>query len=521
MAMKRLDQPIVAIVGRPNVGKSTLFNRLVGKKLALVDDRPGVTRDRREGDGHLLGLEFRIIDTAGFEEDSAASLPGRMRAQTEAAVASADVALFMVDARAGLTPVDEEIARWLRDSSTPIILIANKAEGREAASGVSEAWKLGLGEPLGMSAEHGDGIVDLFDALRPLIDREDDDSFDDGNDGDAIDEDDPAAPLKLAIVGRPNAGKSTLVNRILGEERLITGPEAGITRDSITIDWNWTATDGATRPVRLIDTAGMRKRAKVQDKLEKLSVADALHSVAFAEVVVLLLDATLGLEAQDLRIADGVLEEGRALIIALNKWDVSEDSSALYQGVRIALDEGLAQVRGVPLMTVSGATGKGLDALIAAAFDLREQWSRRVTTGELNRWFESALEANPPPAPKGQRIKLRYITQARNRPPTFIAFGSRTDLLPESYRRFLVNGIRRELGLGAVPVRLTFRSTKNPFGDAERKSARASVNRPAPTRGSGNDHAASNKRAARARPIPRGRPAGPDGNGPRKPSRPR
>lgn len=507
--MKRQDRPTVAIIGRPNVGKSTLFNRLVGKKLALVDDRPGVTRDRREGDGKLLGLEFRIIDTAGFEEDSAASLPGRMRAQTEAAVACADVALFLVDARAGLTPVDEEIARWLRDSATPIIVIANKAEGREAASGVSEAWKLGLGEPLGMSAEHGDGIVDLFDALRPLIDREDADDYDKDEDGDHDDgDDDPSAPLKLAIVGRPNAGKSTLINRILGEERLITGPEAGITRDSITIDWQWTPAEGAARPVRLIDTAGMRKHAKVQDKLEKLSVADALHSVAFAEVVVLLLDATLGLEAQDLRIADGVLEEGRALIIALNKWDVSQDSSALYQGVRIALDEGLAQARGVPLLTVSGATGKGLDTLIAAAFDLREQWSRRVTTGELNRWFEGALEANPPPAPKGQRIKLRYITQARNRPPTFIAFGSRTDLLPESYRRFLVNGIRRELGLGAVPVRLTFRSSRNPFGDAERKSARTASNRPAPTRGSTSSDGTPRARPApKVRPAPRARPA--------------
>ncbi|MEQ1687702.1 MAG: ribosome biogenesis GTPase Der, partial [Sphingopyxis sp.] len=290
--MTRTHKPTVAIVGRPNVGKSTLFNRLVGKKLALVDDRPGVTRDRREGDGHLLGLEFRIIDTAGFEEDSAASLPGRMRAQTEAAVACADVALFLVDARAGLTPVDEEIARWLRDSETPIIVIANKAEGREAASGVNEAWKLGLGEPLGMSAEHGDGIVDLFDALRLIIDREGVEDFEGAAAGEAAEEDDPSAPLKLAIVGRPNAGKSTLINRILGEERLITGPEAGITRDSITIDWNWAAADGVTRPVRLIDTAGIRKRAKVQDKLEKLSVADALHSVAFAEVVVLVLDAT-------------------------------------------------------------------------------------------------------------------------------------------------------------------------------------------------------------------------------------
>ncbi len=496
----RTGQPTVVIVGRPNVGKSTLFNRLIGKKLALVDDRPGVTRDRREGDGHLLGLAFRIIDTAGFEEDDPASLPGRMRAQTEAAVHSADVALFMVDARAGLTPLDEEIGRWLRDSTTPVIVIANKAEGREGAAGVNEAWKMGLGEPVGLSAEHGDGIVDLFDALRPLIDR----PADDGADDDGDDEVAPDAPLKLAIVGRPNAGKSTLVNRLLGEDRLITGPEAGITRDSISVDWLWSDGTGATRPVRLIDTAGMRKRAKVQDKLEKLSVADTLHSVAFAEVVVLMLDATLGLEAQDLRIADHVLQEGRALIIALNKWDVAEDASALYQGVRTALDEGLAQVRGVPLITVSGATGKGLDALIAAAFDLRDQWSRRVSTGELNRWFEAAQEANPPPAPKGKRIKLRYITQARSRPPTFVLFGTRTDLLPESYRRYLVNGIRRELGYGAVPVRLTFRGARNPFGDAERKSAVAPTRRPATRRGA--PTAAAPKRGK----SPSGPPRGPN-----------
>lgn len=469
----RLKQPTLVIVGRPNVGKSTLFNRLVGKKLALVDDRPGVTRDRREGDANLLGLTFKVIDTAGFEDHDPASLPGRMRAQTEAAVHSADVALFMVDARTGVTPLDEEIARWLRDADTPIVIVANKAEGREGEAGVSDAWRLGLGEPFGISAEHGQGIVDLFDALLPHLDRdeEEDEAPVDG-------EDDPSAPLKLAIVGRPNAGKSTLINRILQEDRLITGPEAGITRDSISIDWEWTSPDGETRPVRLIDTAGMRKKAKVQDKLEKLSVSDALHSVAFAEVVVLLLDSTLGLEAQDLRIADRVLEEGRALIVGLNKWDVAEDASGLYNGIRTALDEGLAQVRGVPLITMSAVTGKGLDALIGAAFDLRDQWSRRVPTGELNRWFESAVDTNPPPAPKGQRIKLRYATQARNRPPTFIVFGSRTDLIPESYRRYLVNGIRRELGFGAVPVRLTFRSSRsNPYGEAARKSAAAERNR--------------------------------------------
>jgi len=462
--------PIVAIVGRPNVGKSTLFNRLVGKKLALVDDQPGVTRDRREGDAHLLGLDFRIVDTAGYEDEDPQSLPGRMRKQTEAAVASADVALFLFDARAGVNPLDEEIARWLRGSDTPVVLAGNKAEGRAAEDGLMEAYALGLGEPIALSAEHGQGLADLFQALLPHIERAQAELEEAGLAGgeEAINPDDEdaldAAPLKLAIVGRPNAGKSTLINRIIGEDRLITGPEAGITRDSIAIDHRWTDRDGRERIVRLIDTAGMRKRAKVQDKLEKLAVADGLHAVDFAEVVVLLLDATKGLEAQDLRIADKVLQEGRALIIGLNKWDVSENGSALYQGVRKALDEGLAQVKGVPLITVSGATGKGLDDLIAAAFEVRRVWSHRVSTGLLNRWFEAALEANPPPAPGGKRIKLRYLTQAKTRPPGFVLFGTRLDLLPESYQRYLVNGIRRELGFGAVPVRLMLRSPKNPFG---------------------------------------------------------
>ncbi|OJY66907.1 MAG: ribosome biogenesis GTPase Der [Sphingobium sp. 66-54] len=453
--------PVVAIVGRPNVGKSTLFNRLVGKRLALVDDQPGVTRDRREADADLLGLKFRIVDTAGFEEDDPQTLPGRMRAQTEAAVAGAAVALFMIDARVGLTPLDEHIARWLRAGDTPVVLLANKAEGRAADAGVMEAYALGFGEPVAFSAEHGQGLADLFQAIRPHIEREDE--AEEEAPPEDEEEFDDSAPLKLAIVGRPNAGKSTLINRILGEDRLITGPEAGITRDSIAIDWVWQAPDGRARPVRLIDTAGMRKRAKVQDKLEKLSVADALRAVDFAEVVVLLLDATLGLEAQDLRIADKVLSEGRALVIALNKWDVSENGSALYQGVRKALDEGLAQVRGVPLLTVSGATGKGIDDLLGAAFETRARWSRRVPTSLLNRWFDSALEANPPPAPGGKRIKLRYITQARIRPPTFVAFGTRLDMLPESYSRYLVNSIRRELDFTGVPIRLNLRSARNPF----------------------------------------------------------
>jgi GTP-binding protein len=454
--------PVVAIVGRPNVGKSTLFNRLIGKKLALVDDQPGVTRDRREGDVSLLGLDFRLIDTAGYEDEDPQSLPGRMRMQTEAAVASADVALFVVDARAGLTPLDEEIARWLRGGDVPVVVLANKAEGKAADAGVLEAFSLGLGDPVPFSAEHGQGLSDLFQALLPLVEAaaaelpddevaEDDDEADDN------------APLKLAIVGRPNAGKSTLINRILGENRLLTGPEAGITRDSIAVDWQWTDADGRERPVRLIDTAGMRKRAKVQDKLEKLAVSDGLNAVNFAEVVVLLLDATRGLEAQDLRIADKVIEEGRALIIALNKWDTVEHGSALYQGIKKALEDGLAQVKGLPILTASAATGKGLDELIRVAFETRTTWSQRVSTGVLNRWFERALEANPPPAPGGKRIKLRYITQAKTRPPGFILFGSRLDILPESYRRYLVNGIRRELGFGAVPVRLTLRNSRSTY----------------------------------------------------------
>ena len=449
--------PVVAIIGRPNVGKSTLFNRLVGKKLALVDDRPGVTRDRREGDAELLGLNFRIIDTAGFEEDDPQTLPGRMRAQTQAAVNSADVALFVIDARAGVVPLDEEIGRWLRGSKTPVILLANKAEGRAGESGVLEAFGLGFGDPIPFSAEHGEGLSELFSALLPHLEREEsaDEEEEDEN---------PDAPLKLAIVGRPNAGKSTLVNRMLGEDRMITGPEAGITRDSISIDWTWRDSEGHDRQVRLIDTAGLRKKSKVEDKLERLSAADTRHAIDFAEVVVLLLDATRGLEAQDLRIADQIFSEGRAMIIALNKWDTVENGAPLYQGVRAALDEGFAQVKGVPLLTLSAATGKGIDTLLQVAFETRDAWSRRVPTGQLNRWFETAIERNPPPAPGGKRIKLRYVTQVKTRPPSFVIFGTRVDELPESYRRYLVNGIRRELGFGAVPVRLTLRAPKNPFG---------------------------------------------------------
>lgn len=445
-----MARAVVAIVGRPNVGKSTLFNRLVGKRLALVDDRPGVTRDRREGEANLLGLDFRVIDTAGFEDEDPQTLPGRMRQQTAAAVRDADAALFLIDAREGLNPLDEEIGRWLRAESTPVVVVANKAEARAGEAGILDAYRLGLGEPVAISAEHGEGIADLFEALRQLVERDDEEL--------PGEEEGEGAPLKLAIVGRPNAGKSTLVNRMLGEERMITGPEAGITRDSISLDWEWEG-----HPVQLVDTAGLRKRAKIDDKLELLSAADAKRAIDYAEVVVLLLDATRGLEAQDLKIASQAVEEGRALVIALNKWDVAEHASSLFNGVKAALEEGLAQLKDVPLLTVSGKTGKGIDMILKVAIEQRDAWSRRVPTGELNRWFESAVEANPPPAPKGKRIKLRYITQVKARPPTFVVFGNRTDELPESYRRYLVNAMRRDLKLGTVPVRLNFRGRTNPF----------------------------------------------------------
>ncbi|RJY09109.1 ribosome biogenesis GTPase Der [Aurantiacibacter aquimixticola] len=473
--------PQVVIIGRPNVGKSTLFNRLVGKRLALVDDQPGVTRDRRKGLAGLASLEFEAVDTAGWEDEDEASLPGRMRAQTQVSLRDADAALFVVDSRAGLTPLDEEIGQWLRKQEVPVVLIANKAEGNSGQSGILEAYSLGLGEPIPVSAEHGEGVADLYSALFPLIsDRAEqleleaeqaaaiaaDKAREAAEAGEELEEHDPTEPLSLAIVGRPNAGKSTLVNRLLGEDRLLTGPEAGITRDSIAVDWEWTdPASGEERTIKLIDTAGMRKRAKVVDKLEKLSVSDGLRAVDYAEVVVLLLDATRGLEVQDLKIASKVLEEGRALMIAINKWDIAEDASALFNGIRAALDEGLAQLRGVPLFAVSAVTGKGLDPMLSAAFKLREDWSRRVPTSALNRWFDDALAANPPPAPGGRRIKLRYITQVGTRPPRFVIFGSRLFDLPTSYERYLLNGIRRDLGFGAVPVRLTLKSPKNPYDD--------------------------------------------------------
>ena len=464
MAQSALPQ--VVIIGRPNVGKSTLFNRLVGKKLALVDDQPGVTRDRRFGHAGLLGLEFEAVDTAGWEDDDPESLPGRMRAQTEMSIKGADAALFVFDARVGVTPLDEEIGRWLRGQGVPVIIAGNKAEGSAGRVGITEAYALGFGEPIPISAEHGEGIADLFQALLPLIGDKQPEAEEARSDDE--EEHDRQAPLALAIVGRPNAGKSTLINQMLGENRLLTGPEAGITRDSIAVPWQWTdPRSGEEHQIKLVDTAGMRKKAKVDDKLERMSVADARRAIDFAEVVVLLLDATRGLEVQDLKIANLVLEEGRALMVAINKWDIAEDPSGLFNGIRTALDEGLAQLKGVPLLAVSAMTGKGVDQLLGAAIDVREAWSRRVPTAALNRWFDDALEANPPPAPGGRRIKLRYITQIKTRPPSFVIFGTRLSDLPTSYERYLVNGMRRELGFGAVPVRLTLKSPKNPFDNKD------------------------------------------------------
>ena len=477
--------PQVIIIGRPNVGKSTLFNRLVGKKIALVDDQPGVTRDRRAGDAEIAGLKFTIVDTAGWEDDDPKSLPGRMRKQTEISLVGADVAMMVIDARAGITTLDEEIALWLRNQKVPVIMVCNKAEGKSAEPGIYESYALGFGDPVPVSAEHGEGIADLFGALWPIIgdseariEAEEKEAAEAKAAAvqkarDAADEageeyidifEDIEGPMKLAIVGRPNAGKSTLINRMLGEERLLTGPEAGITRDSIAVDWVWEdPASGETRDIRLIDTAGMRKRARVVEKLEKLAVQDAKLAIDFAEVVVLLLDATKGLEHQDLKIASQVLEEGRALMIAINKWDVAEDASSLFNGIREALNEGLAQVRGVPLFAVSAKTGKGLDTMLGAAFEIRKSWSKRVPTAALNRWFDHALANNPPPAPKGKRIKLRYITQSSTRPPRFVVFGNRLEMLPTSYERYLINGIRKELGFDSVPVRVTLKGNKNPY----------------------------------------------------------
>jgi GTP-binding protein len=443
--------PTVAIVGRPNVGKSTLFNRLVGQKLALVDDRPGVTRDRREGEAKLGHLRFRVIDTAGLEEADEASLVGRMRAQTEAAIDEADVVLFLMDARAGVLPADQPLAQLVRRSGKPVVLVANKAEGGAGVAGAYDAFALGLGDPIAFSAEHGEGIGDLFDALLPYVDEEADDDKDE-------DEADPAKPLKVAIVGRPNSGKSTLINRLIGAERLLTGPEAGITRDAIAIDWAWRG-----RRVKLYDTAGLRKRARVEDKLEKLSVGDALRAIRFAEIVVILLDATIPFEKQDLSIVDLIEREGRALVIGLNKWDLVADKPGLFRKLREKATRLLPQVKGTPLVPLSGLAGEGLDRLMEAVIRVYEVWNRRIPTARLNQWLADVLAANPPPAVSGRRIKIRYMTQVKARPPQFALFGNQLDALPKSYTRYLVNGLREAFDLPGVPIRMGLRMGKNPY----------------------------------------------------------
>ncbi|RYH03320.1 ribosome biogenesis GTPase Der [Salipiger sp. IMCC34102] len=468
----------LALVGRPNVGKSTLFNRLVGKRLALVDDQPGVTRDLREGPGRIADIRFTVIDTAGLEEATDDSLQGRMRALTERAVEMADVCLFMIDARAGVLPADEVFADILRRKNAHVILAANKGEGKAADATILEAYALGLGEPIRLSAEHGEGIGELMDALRPLAEQFEARAEKDAPETDVEvgEEDEDAAPvptrakpLQIAVVGRPNAGKSTLINKILGEDRLLTGPEAGITRDAISVQADWGGV-----PMRIFDTAGMRKKARINDKLEKLSVSDGLRAVKFAEVVIVLLDVDIPFEQQDLRIADLAEREGRAVVIGVNKWDTEDDKQDKLRELKEEFARLLPQLRGAPLVTVSAKTAKGLDRLQQAVMRVYETWNRRVTTAQLNRWLTGMLEQHPPPAPGGKRIKMRYATQVKTRPPGFVVMTSHPDLVPASYNRYLVNGLRTDFDMPGTPIRLTLRDQgeKNPYKD--RKSSQPS-----------------------------------------------
>jgi GTP-binding protein len=464
----------IAIVGRPNVGKSTLFNRLVGKRVALVHDLPGVTRDRREGAGRLGALDFAVIDTAGLEEAPTVSLVGRMRAQTEAAIAAADAVLFLIDARAGVTPTDRAFADLVRKAGKPVVLVANKNEGRTQAAGVYEAYALGLGDPVAISAEHGDGLADLHDALRAAL-SEAAGAASPAEMEKAAEQEPPAQegvaehrPIRVAVVGRPNAGKSTLVNRLIGTERLLTGPEAGITRDAIAVEAAWEGRD-----FLVFDTAGLRRRSKIEDTIEKLSVSDALEAIRFAEVVVLLMDAAAPFEEQDLRIADLVEREGRALVIGVNKWDLTASVPGAIARLRAEADHWLPQLKGVPVVAVSGMTGFGLDRLMRAVVDIHAIWNRRIATNPLNRWLTGAIAAHPPPAVAGRRLKLNYITQPKARPPSFVLFCTRAEAVPDAYRRYLVNGLREAFDLLGTPIRLTLREKANPYARRARERRRS------------------------------------------------
>ncbi len=461
----------IAIIGRPNVGKSTLFNRLVGQKLALVDDQPGVTRDRREGAGKLGDLEFTLIDTAGLDEGPKGSLTARMQEQTEAAIAAADALLFVIDARMGLTPNDRAFADFARRANKPVVLVANKSEGKHGEAGALESYALGLGDPVPISAEHGEGLSDLYDALRVLMPEppEDDADEDDPHAFENVDGEDESLstrPIRVAVLGRPNAGKSTMINRLLGEERLLTSPEAGTTRDSIAVDVTWKG-----REFRVFDTAGLRRRSRIEDKLEKLSVSDALRAVRFAEVVVLMMDAQSRFEEQDLRLADLIEREGRAIVIAVNKWDLMERAPNQIARLREDADHWLPQMRGVPVVAVSGMMGEGIDRLMSAIEDAYAVWNRRISTASLNRWFEQAVQTNPPPAVSGRRLKLNYITQSKARPPSFVVFCSRADAVPESYLRYLINSMRVAFDLPGTPMRITLREKDNPFAHKRKRKS--------------------------------------------------
>jgi GTPase len=455
----------IAIIGRPNVGKSTLFNRLVGQKLALVDDTPGVTRDRREGEGKLGDLEFTLVDTAGLDEGPKGSLTARMQEQTETAIALADALFFVIDARMGLTPNDRAFADFARRANKPVLLLANKSEGKHGEVGAMESYALGLGDPIQVSAEHGEGLGELYDALRVLMPEpvEEPEEFDD-DDVIIPEEEIETRPIRVAIVGRPNAGKSTTINYLLGEERLLTSPEAGTTRDSISVELNYKGRD-----FRIFDTAGLRRRSRIEEKLEKLSVADTLRAVRFAEVVVLMMDSQNKFEEQDLRIADLIEREGRALVIAVNKWDLVEKQGGQIGQLRTDADHWLPQVRGVPIVAISGLMGEGVERLMKAIEDAYSIWNRRIPTAGLNRWFEDAIGNNPPPAVSGRRLKLNYVTQAKARPPSFIVFCSRADAVPTSYLRYLTNTLREAFNLPGTPIRITLREKANPFAHKRKR----------------------------------------------------